>query len=96
MWMKTLHFPHMIFIRLTPILRIAESTEPQSTKIIPSRGWRRGARGDRSTAKKYGMRPAPVTSAVQRPLRRSKPPCWQRFKRVSTSFPRQSGYSAAW
>ena len=46
MWMKNTYISlDMIFIRADGrILRIAESTEPQSTKIIPSRGIRRSAR----------------------------------------------------
>lgn len=45
MWMKNTYIPlDMIFIRADGrILRIAENTEPLSTKIIPSRGSRRAS-----------------------------------------------------
>src|ERR1700681_4683684 len=44
MWMKNTYIPlDMIFIRADGrILRIAENTEPMSTKIIPSRGLAKG------------------------------------------------------
>ncbi len=60
MWMKnTFVSLDMIFIRADGrILRIAENTEPQSTKIIPSRGLARGVlEVVAGTARKYGIAP---------------------------------------
>src|SRR6266478_3355506 len=60
MWMKnTFVSLDMIFIRADGrILRIAENTEPQSTKIIPSRGLAKGVlEVIAGTAKKYGIAP---------------------------------------
>ncbi len=92
MWMKNTYISlDMIFIRADGrILRIAENTEPQSTRIIPSGGpGERGARGDRRHREeiRHRARRPGRASALQWPLRRL-PPCWQRFKRVSTTFPK--------
>lgn len=60
MWMKNTFIPlDMIFIRADgSILRIAENTVPQSTKIIPSRGPAKGVlEVIAGTAKKYGIAP---------------------------------------
>jgi uncharacterized protein len=60
MWMKNTYIPlDMIFIRADGrILRIAESTEPLSTRIIPSRGLAKGVlEVIAGTAKKYGIEP---------------------------------------
>jgi hypothetical protein len=60
MWMKNTFVPlDMIFIRADGrILRIAENTEPQSTKIIPSMGLAKGVlEVIAGTAKKYGIAP---------------------------------------
>jgi uncharacterized protein len=60
MWMKNTYIPlDMIFIRADGrILRIAENTEPMSTKIIPSRGLAKGVlEVIAGTAKKYGIEP---------------------------------------
>jgi uncharacterized membrane protein (UPF0127 family) len=60
MWMKNTFIPlDMIFIRADGrILRIAENTEPQSTKIIPSGGLAKGVlEVIAGTAKKYGIEP---------------------------------------
>ena len=60
MWMKNTYISlDMIFIRADGrILRIAENTEPQSTKIIPSRGLAKGVlEVIAGTAKKYGIEP---------------------------------------
>ena len=60
MWMKNTFISlDMIFIRADGrILRIAENTEPQSTKIIPSRGPAKGVlEVIAGTAKKYGIAP---------------------------------------
>ncbi|MGB3044614.1 MAG: DUF192 domain-containing protein [Xanthobacteraceae bacterium] len=60
MWMKNTFIPlDMIFIRADGrILRIAEDTVPQSTKIIPSRGLAKGVlEVIAGTAKKYGIAP---------------------------------------
>jgi uncharacterized membrane protein (UPF0127 family) len=60
MWMKNTFIPlDMIFIRADGrILRIAENTEPQSTKIIPSMGLAKGVlEVIAGTAKKYGIEP---------------------------------------
>ena len=60
MWMKNTFIPlDMIFIRSDGrILRIAENTEPQSEKIIPSGGLARGVlEVIGGTAKKYGIAP---------------------------------------
>jgi uncharacterized membrane protein (UPF0127 family) len=60
MWMKNTFIPlDMIFIRSDGrILRIAENTVPQSTKIIPSRGPAKGVlEVIAGTAKKYGIAP---------------------------------------
>ena len=76
MWMKNTYIPlDMIFIRADGrILRIAENTEPLSTKIIPSeRAGERGAGGDRRHRAKIrdrARRPGGA-SAVQWPLKRT-------------------------
>ncbi|WP_234682851.1 DUF192 domain-containing protein [Bradyrhizobium monzae] len=60
MWMKNTYVPlDMIFIRADGrILRIAENTEPLSTKIISSRGPARAVlEVVAGTAQKYGIRP---------------------------------------
>ncbi|QOZ26176.1 DUF192 domain-containing protein [Bradyrhizobium sp. CCBAU 51753] len=60
MWMKNTYISlDMIFIRADGrILRIAESTEPLSTKIIPSRGLAKGVlEVIAGTAQKYGIQP---------------------------------------
>src|SRR5450432_3062529 len=60
MWMKNTFISlDMIFIRADGrILRITENTEPQSTKIIPSRGLAKGVlEVIAGTAKKYGIAP---------------------------------------
>jgi uncharacterized protein len=60
MWMKNTYIPlDMIFIRADGrILRIAENTEPLSTKIIPSGGLAKGVlEVIAGTAKKYGIAP---------------------------------------
>jgi hypothetical protein len=60
MWMKNTYIPlDMIFIRADGrILRIAENTEPLSTKIIPSGGLAKGVlEVIGGTAKKYGIAP---------------------------------------
>jgi uncharacterized membrane protein (UPF0127 family) len=60
MWMKNTFIPlDMIFIGADGrILRIAENTVPQSTKIIPSRGLAKGVlEVIAGTARKYGIAP---------------------------------------
>jgi uncharacterized membrane protein (UPF0127 family) len=60
MWMKNTYISlDMIFIRPDGrILRIAENTEPLSTKIIPSGGLAKGVlEVIAGTAKKYGIEP---------------------------------------
>ena len=60
MWMKNTYIPlDMIFIRADGrILRIAENTEPLSTKIIPSNGLAKGVlEVIAGTAQKYGIKP---------------------------------------
>jgi uncharacterized membrane protein (UPF0127 family) len=60
MWMKNTYISlDMIFIRADGrILRIAENTEPLSTKIISSQGLARGVlEVPAGTARKYGIRP---------------------------------------
>jgi uncharacterized membrane protein (UPF0127 family) len=60
MWMKNTYIPlDMIFIRSDGrILRIAENTEPLSTKIIPSQGLAKGVlEVIAGTARKYGIAP---------------------------------------
>jgi uncharacterized membrane protein (UPF0127 family) len=60
MWMKNTYIPlDMIFIRSDGrILRIAENTEPLSTKIIASGGLAKGVlEVIAGTAKKYGIEP---------------------------------------
>ncbi|MGV7216816.1 DUF192 domain-containing protein [Bradyrhizobium sp. UFLA05-112] len=60
MWMKNTYISlDMIFIGADGrILRIAENTEPLSTKIIPSRGLARAVlEVPAGTAQKYGIRP---------------------------------------
>jgi uncharacterized membrane protein (UPF0127 family) len=60
MWMKNTYISlDMIFIRADGrILRIAENTEPLSTRIIPSRGLAKGVlEVIAGTAKKYGIEP---------------------------------------
>ncbi|MEA2908339.1 MAG: uncharacterized protein QOJ15_420 [Bradyrhizobium sp.] len=60
MWMKNTYISlDMIFIRADGrILRIAENTEPMSTRIIPSGGLAKGVlEVIAGTAKKYGIEP---------------------------------------
>ena len=60
MWMKNTYIPlDMIFIRADGrILRIAENTEPLSTRIIPSRGQTKAVlEVIAGTAQKYGIAP---------------------------------------
>jgi uncharacterized membrane protein (UPF0127 family) len=60
MWMKNTYISlDMIFIRADGrILRIAENTEPLSTKIIPSGGLAKGVlEVIAGTAEKYGIKP---------------------------------------
>jgi uncharacterized protein len=60
MWMKNTYIPlDMIFIRADGrILRIAENTEPESTRIISSGGLAKGVlEVIAGTAKKYGIQP---------------------------------------
>src|SRR6185312_8144441 len=60
MWMKNTYISlDMIFIRSDGrILRIAENTEPLSTRIIPSRGLAKGVlEVIAGTAQKYGIAP---------------------------------------
>ena len=60
MWMKNTYISlDMIFIRADGrILRIAENTEPLSTKIIPSNGLAKGVlEVIAGTAQKYGIQP---------------------------------------
>lgn len=60
MWMKNTFIPlDMIFIKADGrILRIAENTEPQSEKIIPSGGLAKGVlEVIGGTARKYGIEP---------------------------------------
>ncbi len=60
MWMKNTYISlDMIFIRADGrILRIAENTEPFSTRIIPSNGLARAVlEVPAGTAEKYGIRP---------------------------------------
>ena len=60
MWMKNTYIPlDMIFIRADGrILRIAENTEPLSTRIIPSKGLAKGVlEVIAGTAQKYGIAP---------------------------------------
>jgi uncharacterized membrane protein (UPF0127 family) len=60
MWMKNTYVSlDMIFIRADGrILRIAENTEPLSTRIIPSRGLAKGVlEVVAGTAQKYGISP---------------------------------------
>ena len=60
MWMKNTYISlDMIFIRADGrILRIAENTEPMSTKIIPSGGLAKAVlEVPAGTAQKYGIRP---------------------------------------
>jgi uncharacterized protein len=60
MWMKNTYIPlDMIFIRADgTILRIAENTEPLSTRIIPSNGLAKGVlEVIAGTAQKYGIAP---------------------------------------
>ena len=59
-WMRNTYVPlDMIFIRADGrILRIAENTEPLSTKIIPSGGLAKAVlEVPAGTAQKYGIRP---------------------------------------
>jgi hypothetical protein len=60
MWMKNTYIPlDMIFIRADGrILRIAQNTEPMSTRIIPSGGLAKGVlEVIAGTAQKYGIQP---------------------------------------
>ena len=85
MWMKNTYISlDMIFIRADGrILRIAENTEPQSTKIISSGGLAKGVlEVIAGTAQKYGIAPG---DRVAHPLFKAseaagKPPCWQRLE----------------
>ena len=75
MWMKNTYISlDMIFIRADGrILRIAENTEPLSTKIISSGGLAKGVlEVIAGTAQKYGIQPGDRVgaSAVQRALSR--------------------------
>src|SRR6201990_97858 len=68
MWMKNTYISlDMIFIRADGrILRIAENTEPMSTRIIPSNGLAKGVlEVIAGTAQKYGIQPG---DRVGRPL----------------------------
>jgi uncharacterized membrane protein (UPF0127 family) len=68
MWMKNTYIPlDMIFIRPDGrILRIAQNTEPLSTRIISSRGLAKGVlEVIGGTAKKYGIAPG---NRVSHPL----------------------------
>jgi len=72
MWMKNTYIPlDMIFIRADGrILRIAENTEPLSTRIIPSRGQAKGVlEVIAGTAQKYGIQPG---DRIAHPLFNSK------------------------
>lgn len=72
MWMKNTYISlDMIFIRADGrILRIAENTEPMSTKIISSQGIAKGVlEVPAGTAQKYGIRPG---DRVSHPLFGSK------------------------
>jgi hypothetical protein len=72
MWMKNTYISlDMIFIRADGrILRIAESTEPLSTKIISSRGLAKGVlEVIAGTAQKYGIAPG---DRVAHPLFKSR------------------------
>lgn len=72
MWMKnTFVSLDMIFIRADGrILRIAENTEPQSTRIIPSGGLAKGVlEVVAGTARKYGIAPGDM---VAHPLFRAR------------------------
>ena len=102
MWMKNTYIPlDMIFIRADGrILRIAENTEPLSTRIIPSGGLAKGVleviAGTAKKVRHRGGRPRGA-SAVQRPMTPAAGGLLGAAKRVSTSFPKgSSGYSAAW
>ena len=94
MWMKNTYISlDMIFIRADGrILRIAENTEPLSTKIISSGGLAKGVlEVIAGTAQKYGIRPAtgwPTRCSMGDRGRPAGTPCWRRSKRVSTSLPR--------
>ena len=101
MWMKNTYISlDMIFIRADGrILRIAENTEPQSTRIISSGGLAKGVlEVIAGTAKKYGI-------AARRPRRRIR--CSTAAETAARlagralsvyrrRFLDQSGYSAAW
>ena len=87
MWMKNTYISlDMIFIRADGrILRIAENTEPLSTKIIPSGGLAKGVlEVIAGTAQKYGIEPgdrvaircSTATETDQPNVRRL--PCWRR------------------
>ena len=68
MWMKNTYISlDMIFIRADGrILRIAENTEPMSTKIISSRGLARGVlEVIAGTAQKYGIQPGDRVGQVE-------------------------------
>ena len=72
MWMKNTYIPlDMIFIRADgSILRIAENTEPLSTRIISSRGLAKGVlEVIAGTAQKYGIEPG---DRIAHPLFNSK------------------------
>ena len=93
-WMQNTYIPlDMIFIRGDGrILRIAENTEPLSTRIIPSGGPVRAVlEVIGGTARKLGIAPGDRvgSSDFQGALRLA---CWRRRKRVSR---RSSGRSAA-
>ena len=101
MWMKNTYISlDMIFIRADgQILRIAENTEPESTKIISSGGLAKGVlEVIAGTARKYGIAPG---DRVAHPLfsgRRSH--CGALllapYACIDVVSWRSSGYSAAW
>jgi len=104
MWMKNTYISlDMIFIRADGrILRIAENTEPLSTRIISSGGPAKGgffwevAAGTAAKIREFAPGGPRGASLVQRPVKRLSQPCWQGLKRVSTWFPKYSGIARAW
>ena len=81
MWMKNTYIPlDMIFIRADGrILRIAENTEPHSTRIISSGGLAKGVlEVIAGTAQKYGIAPGDRVAhpLFKPPLKRPRSPCW--------------------
>ena len=101
MWMKNTYISlDMIFIRADGrILRIAENTEPLSTKIISSGGLAKGVlEVIAGTAQKYGIQPG---DRVAHPLFNKRCAASERLDDRGLSvyrhrFPRRTGYSAAW